>query len=131
MKTKLTVQNWNSAVQLVLLALIASCGGCQSGYTYRGPIVDNNLPSASTTANTMPVPPSDPSTPPKHYADGEAIPGVGWAIGDVYILPDGGCYGGGDSSGIRWNSGARMMFGNTISRFSPLHLVQAGSPATK
>jgi tetratricopeptide (TPR) repeat protein len=66
----------------------------------------------------------------RHYTDGEAIPGVGTAMGDVYILPDGGCFGG-PGSGIHWSSGARMSFGSTISAQSPIRLVPAGSPATR
>lgn len=66
----------------------------------------------------------------KRYTDGQSIPGVGTAIGDVYILPDGGCFGG-KGSGIHWTSGATTYFGNTVSAQSPLRLVQPGSPATK
>ena len=67
----------------------------------------------------------------KHYTDGQAIPGVGTAIGDVYILPNGGCFGGEGTCGIHWSSGAQMMFGATISAQSPMSLVQPGSPATQ
>ena len=67
----------------------------------------------------------------KHYTDGQAIPGVGTAIGDVYILPDGGCFGGAGKCGIRWANGAIWWFGDTISARTPLRCVQPGSPATK
>jgi tetratricopeptide (TPR) repeat protein len=66
----------------------------------------------------------------KHYTDGQSIPGVGTAIGDVYILPDGGCFGD-KGSGIHWTTGATSYFGSTVSAQSPLRLVQPGSPATK
>ena len=67
----------------------------------------------------------------KHYTDGQAIPGVGTAMGDVYILPDGGCFGGEGNCGIHWTSGAQSWFGNTVSAQSPIRLVQPGSPATQ
>lgn len=66
-----------------------------------------------------------------HYTNGEVIPGVGTAMGDVYILPDGGCFGGKGNCGIRWTNGAQMWFGDTVSAQAPLRLVQARSPATK
>ena len=66
----------------------------------------------------------------KHYTDGQPIPGVGTAIGSVYILPNGGCFGD-PGAGIHWASGARMYFGDTVSAQNPILLVQPGSPATK
>ena len=68
----------------------------------------------------------------KHYTDGQPIPGVGTAIGDVYILPDGRCFGGEGTCGIQWTSGSQMMFGADITARTPMWgLIQAGSPATK
>jgi hypothetical protein len=94
--------------------------------------------TASSQANTQvttPKPdPRDEETiraSAKHYINGQSIPGVGTAIGDVYILPDGGAFGGKVNCGIRWSSGAQMMFGNTITAKTPIRLVQSGSPATK
>lgn len=66
----------------------------------------------------------------KHYSDGEPIPGVGTAIGNVYILPNGGCFGD-KGAGIHWTSGAVAYFGDTVSSQNPMRLVQPGSPATQ
>ena len=67
----------------------------------------------------------------KHYTNGQEIPGVGTAMGDVYILPDGGCFGGEGECGIRWTNGAQALFGKTITPRSPIVLFKPGSPATK
>ena len=67
----------------------------------------------------------------RHYADRESIPGLGTAIGDVYILPNGGCFGEPGKSGVRMTNGATMYFGASITAQTPMRLVQAGSPATK
>lgn len=70
-------------------------------------------------------------TPGKHYANGEAIPGVGFAMGDVYVLPNGEAYGVGTNSGIHWSNGAMMFFGNTVTAKNGIRITQPGSPATK
>jgi hypothetical protein len=56
----------------------------------------------------------------KHFTDGQSIPGVGTAIGDVYVLPDGRCYGGKSGSGIHFSNGATSIFGATITAQSPI-----------
>lgn len=67
----------------------------------------------------------------KHYTNAQKIPGVGTAVGDVYILPDGGCFGGAGKSGILYPNKNLMLFGKGVSAHNPLRLVEAGSPATK
>lgn len=67
----------------------------------------------------------------KHYTNGQAIPDAGTAMGDIYILPDGGCYGGEGMCGIRWTNGGQMWFGDSVSAQRPLRVFEPGSPATK
>jgi tetratricopeptide (TPR) repeat protein len=66
----------------------------------------------------------------RHYSDGEPIPGVGTAIGNVYVLPNGGCFGD-KGAGIHWTSGAKMFFGDNVFAQNPMVLVRPGSPATQ
>ncbi len=84
-----------------------------------------------TTATQDPRDKSTIRASAKHYTNGQVIPGVGTAMGDVYILPDGGCFGGEGKCGIRWMNGAQAWFGDTITAKSPIKLVQPGSPATR
>jgi hypothetical protein len=56
-----------------------------------------------------------------HYTDGQEIPGVGTAMGDVYVLPDGGCFGGAGKCGIHYKSGARTYFGSSVTAVNPAH----------
>jgi hypothetical protein len=69
--------------------------------------------------------------PGKHYSNGEEIPGVGRAMGDVYILPNGGAYGIAKDSGIRLRGGSFMYFGDLGDPKNAILVTPAGSPATR
>lgn len=127
MKTKSTIRTSIASIPLALLALIAFCVGCETGNTYRGPVVNSSFPSGTSSIQSpAPAPAFDPAAPPKHYSDGEAIPDVGWAIGDIYVDSDGIGYGG-PSSGISYRGGARAM----LIPYERYRLVRPGSPTTQ
>jgi hypothetical protein len=84
-----------------------------------GAVLMAPLPVFAQTAQ-KPIQKSTIQSSAKHFTDGQAMPGIGTAIGDVYVLPDGGCYGGKAGSGIHWSNGAQMFFGTNISAQSPV-----------
>jgi hypothetical protein len=101
--TKLTVDNFRSICSAALRCFFV------------GAMLAAPLPVLAQTAQK-----STTGSTAKHFTDGQAMPGIGTAIGDVYVLPDGGCYGGKAGSGIHWSNGAKMIFGTTISAQSPV-----------
>jgi len=105
--TKLTVYNFGPICRAALR------------WFFVGAVLTAPWPVFAQTAQ-KPVQKTTIGSSAKHFTDGQAMPGIGTAIGDVYVLPDGGCYGGKAGSGIHWSNGAKMLFGTTISAQSPV-----------
>ena len=105
--TKLTMDNFRSICGAALRCFLV------------GAMLTAPLPVLAQTVQ-KPVQKATTGASAKHFTDGQAMPGIGTAIGDVYVLPDGGCYGGKAGSGIHWSNGAKMIFGTTISAQSPV-----------
>jgi hypothetical protein len=113
---------------IIVALILAATAGCQSP-------TDQQMRQTTISESKSPDPElideNSIRASAKHYTNAQKIPGVGTAVGDVYVLPNGGCFGGAGKSGILYPNKNLMLFGRGVSARNPLHLFEAGSPATK
>jgi len=61
----------------------------------------------------------------RHFSNGERIPGVGTAIGSIYVLPSGGVYPGSGGGGIHFSYGAIVHLSPSFTAQNPAPIISS------